>query len=141
MTEKPYIRRIHDLDADKAKLKIQGFNGVANVNAITNIDFKLPEDRWISGGILIAQGTHWGDKICLQIIDKDNILGAGVNYVIDEYVTDFYLITDSEFQIQMDAPYIALIPKDIYVRVVYTNISLLDPVEVAFNLVSHIPRV
>lgn len=140
MTERPYVRRVQDLDADKAKLKIQGFKGTAAVNSTTNIDFKLPEDRWISGGILIAQGTHWNDKICLQIIDKDNILGLGANFVVDEYVTDFYLITDSEFQIQMDAPYIALIPKDLYVRVVYTNTSTLDPVEIAFNLVSHIPR-
>lgn len=136
-----YVRRVQDLDADKAKYKLQGFKGTASINSTTNIDWKLPEERWISGGILLAQGTHWGDKLCLQIIDKDNVLGFGTNFVLDEYVTDFYMVTDSEFQIQMEAPYVALIPANVYIRIVYTNTSVLDPVEVAFNLVTHIPRI
>lgn len=133
------VRKVSDLDADKAKYKLQGFKGVALIGASTNIDWKVPEDRWISGGILIAQGTHWGDKICIQIVDKDNILGYGTNVMLDEYVTDFYVVTDAEFQIQIEAPYIALIPANLYIRIVYTNISLTD-VELAFNLVTHIPR-
>lgn len=134
------IRKLFDLDADKARYKLQGFSGTAASATTTNIDWKLPEERWVSGGILMAKGTHWGDKICLQVIDKDNILGAGANYVVDEYVTDFYLITDAEFQVQIEAPYIALIPANLYIRIKYTNVGILDPVEVAFNLVTHIPR-
>lgn len=134
------IRKVTELDADRARYKLQGFKGNAAVNATTNIDFRLPEERWISGGILLATGTHWGDKICLQIVDVDNLLGAGANYVLDEYVTDFYVVTDSEFQIQIDSPYIALIPAYMYIRVRYTNTSLIDPVEVAMNLTCHIPR-
>jgi hypothetical protein len=135
-----YVRRVSDLDADKARYKLQGFKGTAAVNTTTNIDFELPEERWVSGGILMAQGTHWGDKICLQIIDINNVLGAGYNFVVDEYVTDFYLVTDSEFQIQIESPYVALIPAGLFVRIKYTNTSVLDPVECVMNLVSHIPR-
>lgn len=134
------VRKVTDLDADKAKFKLQGFKGLAAVNTTSNIDFKLTEERWVSGGILLCQGTHWGDKISLQVIDKDNVLGYGANVVLDEYVTDFYLVSDSEFQLQLESPYIALVPANIYIRVVYSNTSLLDPVEVAFNLMTHIPR-
>lgn len=137
----PHIRKVSELDADKAKFKIQGFKGIASVNTTTNIDWKLPEERWISGGILLAQGTHWGDKICLQIIDIDNTLGYGANTVLDEYVTDFYVVTDSEFQLQIEAPYIALVLANLYVRIKYSNTSILDPVEVVLNLVTHIPRI
>lgn len=135
-----YVRRVSDLDADKSKFKISGFRGTANVNTTSDIDWALPEERWISGGILMAQGTHWGDKICIQIIDKDNVLGYGANLILDEYVTDFYLVTDAEFQVQMDCPYVALVPAGVYLRIKYTNVSTLDAVEVAFNVVSHIPR-
>lgn len=134
------VRKVADLDADKARYKLQGFKGAAAVNSTTNIDWKLPEDRWVSGGILLAQGTHWGDKICLQVVDKDNVLGYGANVVLDEYVSDFYVVTDSEFQLQLESPYIALVPANIYIRVAYSNVSLIDPVEVAFNLITHIPR-
>lgn len=140
------VRKVADLDSDKAKYRLQGFKGTAAVANIitgpvlTNIDWKFPEDRWISGGILIAKGTHWGDKIALQIIDKDNILGYGANFVLDEYVSDFYLISDSEFQIQIESPYIALVYGNLYLRVAYTNSSTTDAVEVAMNVVCHIPR-
>lgn len=134
------VRKVSELDADKAKFKLQGFKGTMSVNATTNLDWKFPEDRWVSGAILLAQGTHWGDKICLQIIDIDNALGYGANTVLDEYVTDFYLVTDTEFQVQIESSYVALIPANVYLRVKYTNTSVLDPVEVALNLISHIPR-
>lgn len=134
------VRKVADLDADRARFKIQGFKGTAAVNTTTNIDWKLPEERWTSGGILLAQGPHWGDKISLSIVDKDNVLGAGANYVLDTFVEDFYLISDSQFQIQIEAPYIALVPANVYVRIAYSNTSLLDPVECAMNLTTHIPR-
>lgn len=136
------VRKVSDLDADKAKFKLQGFKGTAaaGVGVVTNIDWKLPEDRWISGGILLATGVHWGDKIAVQICDVDNILGAGAGYVLDEYVSDFYVVSDSQFQVQLDSPYIALVPANLYVRIKYTNTSLIDAVEVAMNMVTHVPR-
>lgn len=134
------VRRVTELDADKAKFKIQGFKGSATANTTTNIDWAFPNERWVSGAVLMAQGTHWGDKLCLQIIDKDNVLGYGANVVLDEYVTDFYLVSDSEFQVQIDCPYVALVPAGVYLRVKYTNVNLLDAVEVAMNLISHIPK-
>lgn len=134
------VRKVADLDADKARYKLQGFHGTAATNSTSNIDWKLPEDRWVSGGIFLAQGTHWGDKIAVQVIDIDNVLGLGANVVLDEYVTDFYLVSDSELQINLESPYIALVPANIYIRVRYTNTSLIDPVELALNLATHIPR-
>lgn len=135
-----YIRRVHDLDADKANFNIQGIRGTASVLTTTNIDWALPQERWISGGILLASGTHWGDKISLQLIDIDNVLGYGANTVLGEYVTDFYVVTDSQLQCQLEAPYVALVPAGVYVRIKYTNTSALDPVEVALNLITHVPK-
>lgn len=134
------VRKVSDLDADKALYKIQGFKDIASTNSTSNLDFKFTEQCWVSGGILLAQGTHWGDYICLQIIDKDNVLGYGANVVLNEYVSNFYMVSDSEFQLQIESPYIALIPANVYLRIKYTNVSIIDPVEVAFNLVTHIPR-
>lgn len=135
-----YVRRVMDLDSDKSVFRIQGFSGAASTNTVTDIDWKLPEQRWLSGGIFIAQGTHWGDKVSIQIIDKDNVLGYGANTILEQLAVDFYCITDSELQVKLECPYVALVPANVYIRVKYTNTSLIDPVEVACNLVTHIPK-
>lgn len=134
------VRKVSDLDANRASFNIVGYRGIASVNTVTNLDWEFEEERWLSGGVLLAKGTNWGDKLSIQLIDKNNVLGYGSNVVLGEHVTDFYMITDSEFQLKLEAPYIALIPEGVFIRIKYTSTSLVDPVEVAFNLITHIPK-
>jgi hypothetical protein len=136
-----YVRRIFDLDADKAKYRCQGVSGTATANTTTNIDWKLPEERWISGGIFMVKDGAWGDTAKFQIVDKDNVLGYGAGVVLDEFATGVLVASDTQVQGHIEAPYIALIPANVYVRIVYTSTSPSVNVGVGINLFTHIPRV
>lgn len=140
MTTSLYVRRVSDLDADKALFAVQGMKGTATANSTTNIDWKFPEERWVSGGMLLVNNGVWGDHVSLEIVDKDNILGYGADTVLNTFATNFYIQPGNQLQGIIECPYIAQIPANIYLRVKYTNISLLTAAGVAFNLFSHIPR-
>jgi hypothetical protein len=109
------------------------------VNAITSYDWKFPEERWLTGGVLKAQGD-WGSNVSLQVIDIDNVMGYGANVVLDEFVTSFYITDVVQDQISKEFNYPALVPANLYLRVKFNNISLTNTGKVALNIFSHIPK-
>lgn len=135
-----WVRRVSDLDADKAKFRMQGIAGTVEANSTGNVDWRFPEERWIHGGSLILQGHAFGDKIDVEIVDIDNVLGYGAGLVLDQFADDFYPHTDCQYQGQLLSTYVALIPAGVYLRIKYTNTNLYTSVSVRFNLFSHIPR-
>lgn len=135
------VRKIDDLDANRAVFLIQGISGTAYASSTTTIDWKFPEERWLSGGRLLVSGGTWGDTIDIQLVDKDNTLGGGANLVLNEHVTDYRVNPSSTDQGEYHSPYIALVPANTYLRIKYTNTSLLSTARVALNLFTHVPKV
>lgn len=134
------VRKLEQLDSDKADFRLQGISGTASANTTTNIDWKFPEERWINGGQLLCKGHIWGDTITVQLIDKDNVLGYGANTVLNTFTENFAVSADVQQQILITLESIALVPANVYFRIKYTNTNLLTSVSVAFNLFSHLPK-
>lgn len=97
-------------------------------NSSQTQDWKIPQLQYKSQNVpslfmgvsYFMTGGVVGDKVTLQIIDKDNVLGYGANVVLDEFSKDFYVAPDTpqtirEFQANLYA--------GLYVRVIYTNTS------------------
>lgn len=135
------VRRLTDLSPDNSLYKCQGFSGTAAANTTTDIDFKFPQERWLSGGALFVKGGNWGDTCTIQIVDVDNILGFGANTVLREFITNFAICDDSQFQIRIEVPYVSVVPQDIYMRIKYTNNNATNSCQVACNIFTHIPTV
>lgn len=136
----PIIRHLSQMDADNVSYKVQGFSGSAPVNTATNIDWKFPEARYLTGGQLLVNGGSWGDTVKVQVVDVDNIYGFGAGAVLGEHVSNFMINPAVCLQISIECPYVALIPANIYIRIRYTNTSLSTPVSIAMNMFSHIPK-
>lgn len=110
------------------------FSGLATAGQNTNIDFQLTAERYMNGGKLILEGNNIDDKICFQVIDKDNVLGYGANVVLDEFIKDFFLPQSAPLEINL--PYTARLYNGLYLRLIYKSAGNSD-VKVKCNLYLH----
>lgn len=110
------------------------FAGEATAGQTTNIDFQLTAERYMNGGKLILLNNDIDDKICFQVVDKDNVLGYGANAVLDEFIKDFYLPIDAPLEINL--PYTARLYNGLYLRLVYKSAGQ-NNVKVKCNLYLH----
>lgn len=106
-------------NANGFRFRGASFKGTCSTGVITDIDFKLTEERWINGGQAIIDNIGNDDTITFQVIDKDNIFGLGANTVLDEFITDFYMPTKGDLDISLDYP--AKIIAGLYLRLKYTS--------------------
>lgn len=107
-----------DLNAD-----YQGFKFTATANSVSTGDFKILNDSLIDGGVVFAKNTAMGDKVTLQVVDVDNVMGYGANVVLGQYVTNWYINPDSTFQVDFKSAYPAKIFTGLYLRVLYTSVG------------------
>ncbi len=135
----PNLRRISELDADKAKWLVQGTVGTVSAGQTGNVDWRMPEDRWVSGGEVVCKDHAFGDTCSIQVVDKDNILGYGAGLVLDTFVKDLRIVEDAQAQGRWECPYMAAVPGGLYVRIVYTSIGATD-VSIGMNMITHVPR-
>lgn len=95
------------------------FKDSVPANSTKDIDYKIIQERWINGGILIVDNVGPNDTITFQVVDKDNILGYGFNIVLDEFIKDFYIPQDQKLEIELSYP--AKIIPGLYLRLKYTS--------------------
>jgi hypothetical protein len=132
------IKKVTELNADNSVYRLQGFYGQAAASSISSIDFQMAYEIWVSGGYISVKDGNWGDKLTIQIVDVNNLLGYGTNIVLRQFVENMCVVTDQQYQCNIDISYVALIPAGLYVRVVYDNTGI-DPVDFAVNIYSHLP--
>jgi hypothetical protein len=101
----------------------QGLYAVAAVGAVTNIDLKLLDDCFLTGGVLRTEGSSFGDYATFQVVDVDNILGYGANTILGQYVTSWYMRSDAQEQVNENTPYPAKVIAGLYLRLVYTSMG------------------
>lgn len=107
-----------DLNAD-----FQGFKFTATAGVTTTGDYKILNDSLIDGAVVLVKNSALGDKVTLQVIDIDNIIGYGANVVLGQYVTNWYINPDSTFQVDLKSAYPAKILAGLYLRVSYTSVG------------------
>ena len=120
------------------KFYVDGITGVAAANTTTAFDYRIASPLCIYGFALIQQGASFGDYISLQIIDKDNILGYGANFIVSTIITKGYADPNTT-RIVDKSEYARTIPIGLYVRINYTNTALITSVNVAANFFFVIP--
>lgn len=102
------------------------FRGAAvegTISALTtgNIDYQITQERYINGGRLLVSTIGPSDKLTCQVIDKDNLLGYGAEFVLDEFIHEYFVPESGNLEVRLDYP--AKIPAGFYIRLKYVNSS------------------
>lgn len=104
-------------------IDFKGYTFATPNGAITDCDIPLTDDCILEGGRMLATQITQGDKVTCQVIDKDNVLGMGANYVVKQFVTDWYMAPGTTIQWDFSVTYPVKLKGGLYVRVIYTSIS------------------
>jgi hypothetical protein len=134
------IKTLCDFDTSKVSARIQGMQGTAGTNTTTNIDWSFPEECWLVGGQLLVNSALWGSYLQMQIVDKDNVLGGGAGAVVETVATNFYVQSDLQIQDTVSICTPILVSAGVYLRLRYTNTSLITAASISFNAKTYLPR-
>jgi hypothetical protein len=114
------------------QLQSNAVNAEITAGTTCTIDFKIEnyagEDytaKYLSGAEIITQGATFGDWAEAQIIDIDNVLGYGENFVLKTYVRKMFISPSGDQRIDASAP--GAIPVGIYIRVMYHSVGTVNP--------------
>src|SRR6266853_5463920 len=110
-----------DFDSNKIKPLFKTIRFTASVNGTTNNDLAITDDCLLLGYRILVNGAVWGDGISVQIIDIDNILGFGANFVVASSVTDFPIDNNSQDQGHYVLQYPKKVPGLLYIRTIYNS--------------------
>lgn len=131
------LTQISQFTSDLVHSNNQGISGVATAGATTNIDLKLTDDHFITGGVMRTLTSAFGDYATFQVIDIDGVF-APAGTVLGQYTTNWYMRSDAQEQINENIPYPAKIFAGLYLRVIYTSIGSSD---VAVNIMYRLHKV
>jgi hypothetical protein len=111
--------------------------GLVTVTKTTtqDIDYKLTENLYLDGGELNTKDAEFGDKVTAQVIDIDNILGYGANFVVKTWLVEWGLCNMGTCKILTD--YKGYVLKDLYLRIKYTSVGTTNDVKVIVNYKLH----
>jgi hypothetical protein len=104
----------------------KGYAFTIQANDVTDCDILLTDDAVLEGVRIIANTVTADDKVTCQIIDKDNILGQGANYIVKQFATDWYFVPGSNIYWDSTTPYVFKIKAGLYIRVKYISNSILN---------------
>jgi hypothetical protein len=148
-------------DSEGFRARFQGFKGVANKHdtnngedTVTDIDFEIPEERYINGIRLLISGHNDGDNLDFIIVDKDFIY-AGILYPaeyqpgvpwsvatpngveLDEFGSSWFVDDTRKTQPDVITPYPARIFAGLYMRIRYHATGTANDITVKVNTYLH----
>ncbi len=130
------ITRVDQFASDNVQVNNQGIMGTAIAGQLTNIDLKMLDDNFITGGILNTISSTFGDYVHLQVIDIDNVLGYGANVILGQYCTSWFMRSDSQEQLNEKTDYPAKLLAGVYLRLAYHSTGA-DDVIITLNYRLH----
>lgn len=114
-----------------------GFSGVATKNSTTSFNFKIEQNiTYCAGGEIIVKDAEHGDYIKIEVVDVDNILGYGANFVVQTYLEKWHI--DYRGKNILEVPYAGKIPSGLYLKLYYKSVGTTYDVKVAVNYYFHI---
>jgi hypothetical protein len=99
----------------------QGLRTTCTAGTTTNIDLKLNDDCFLTGGVLRTDGSAFGDYATFQVVDVDNIFGYGAGTILGQYISNWYMRSDAQEQVNENTPYPAKVLAGLYLRLVYVS--------------------
>lgn len=127
---------IQHLGADTLVLCPFGVFFTAAANQTTTYSYELTSPVYLRGGVLYATPSTIGDRLTVEIVDVNNILGEGANTVIAIYVNGWYVMPGVVNQIE-DISVSEQLPSGLYVNFLYNNTSLTQATQVIVNFLSY----
>ena len=127
------LEKSDEFTRDNVDYNGQGVQATATAGASTNIDYKLLDDCFLSGGQLFVKNAKFGDSVTLQVVDKDNVLGFGAGVVLKQFITNYALRDDQEEQYNQDLPNVSKVIAGLYLRLIYNSVGTIAP-SVEMNL-------
>lgn len=118
------LQQVTDFKSGNVNTDNQGLIGTATAGQTTNLDLKLVDDCFLTGGILRTNMANFGDYATFQVVDVDNILGYGAGTVLGQYCTNWYMRSDAQEQVNESTSYPAKIKAGLYLRLAYTSTGL-----------------
>lgn len=120
-------------DAQGYKSLLKGYTGTAAVNATTNLDIPVAVEVHLISVLMILANQAAADNMDMVVIDKNNVLGFGANFIYYTWMSTWYVQTDSQSQQEIKAPFPLRIPAGLFFRITYRATGVLTPVTVKGN--------
>lgn len=130
------ISKVSMFASDNVRFDGKGVIGTVTAGTSANIDLVMTDDCFLTGGRLRAANAAFGDYANIQVVDKDNILFCGINFVVNQFITKWYMRSDAQQQIEISLTYPSKILSGLYLRVVYYSIGATN-VDVVVNYELH----
>ena len=105
-------------ETDRARF--QGELYTAPAGQTSTHDLQLAADVRLQGGWYWVTDPAPGDRLTFQVVDVDNITGAGAGAIVSEYVSGLP-VAPWDHQRDLEAHTAALIPAGLYLRVTYES--------------------
>jgi hypothetical protein len=121
---------LQNSDMTKQNLNFDGYGKHAlNLTAgqTHNIDYKLLDDKLLTGASVLVKNANFGDKFHLQVVDVDNILGYGAGAVLLQTITDWGVAEDKQDQGSLEVGYPAKVITGLYLRMIYVSTGQVNP--------------
>ncbi len=132
-----YSTNVSHLTSDQVSVRIEGIGGSVSASGVSSIDTKFSEERWINAGKLWIYGGKVGDKVGLEVVDKDGIV-APAGTVLNIFAKDIRVSPETVFHFAYEAPYVARLYNFLYIRIKYDATDA-DARHVYLNIIGHIP--
>jgi len=132
LLNKEYIQKTQMyLGAVSIKLLEFGFNFVATKTTVTDNDLLLPV-KYMRGAGVETENHEFGDWVTVQMVDVDNVLGAGAGYVADQFGKEVQIPKSGLFTVLSESLSSA-IPAGLYIRIKYNSVGTVNDVKVRCN--------
>lgn len=134
---------VKDFQADCLNFNGQAISGSVAASGVSNFDLTLTDDHLLTGGTLLVSGGIFGDKITLQVVDTGGIIpvpyrAAYPNYpILNQFVTNYGIVSDSQRQFSLDINYPAKIFAGLTLRYVYTATATVSTRLICLNYSLH----
>lgn len=113
---------------------LNGFVGSITAGNTQNFDIKMRAKTFLTGVHLILNNHAYGDDFNLLVIDKDNVMGNGANFIVYRIVNDWNVTDQDKLQPIIFNPG-KPIRQNVYLRIRYTSTGASN-VDIRANLYS-----
>lgn len=130
-------------EADGHRARVRGMcKDTITAGQSKDIDYKMQQltyqgvnkESVFDGVEYYANGADNFDEITFQVVDVDNILGYGANFVVEEFGDKVFIMPDSHVLLRF---YRSKIVPNLYIRAKYTSYGATD-VKFSMNLIRHL---
>lgn len=113
----------------------QGILATVIAGSVQNIDYQVSGDQLITGAYVLVQNGSFGDHVSFQVVDTQGLY-APPGTMLNQFVSNWYIQSDSELQADFEINYPAKILSGLTLRLIYTSVGSNNP-SVAINYLLH----